>query len=158
MKSKKNNKRYALRSTLQVGGFTLIEILVFTALVSVFFVVAAAVSAFAINVMKSNENRLYATHYAEETLEWLRNEKEVDWVTFNTHISNWCMVSLGWTSGGPCPTTGATSFQLSSKFNRDVSLSTDAASNVVALVTVSWKDISGITRSVITKTVFSQFE
>ena len=64
-------------------GFTLIEVLVFTAIVSIFYVVAAAVSAYSLGVMKTNENKVYATHYADEVNEWLRNQKESDWTTFS---------------------------------------------------------------------------
>ncbi len=147
-----------------IKAFTLVEILVFTAIVSVFFVVAAGVSAFSLNVMKSNENKVYASHYAEEMIEWLRNQKEINWTTFKGRSpTSKCFVTLlNWPSGSACHTTGRSAHPLDGVFNRDVVLSNPSvvseAGNVNVQVTVSWLDIGGVQRSVITKTVFAQFE
>lgn len=167
MKIKQTDKLYALRSKLRVRGFTLIEILIFTAIVSVFFVVAAAVSAFSLQVMRTNENKIYATHYAEEAIEWLRNEKETTgWTTFSTRTGTWCLNStltnLASSTNTVCPVSGATAYQLGSTdfnrhFNRDAVL-TSVAGNISANIIVSWKDVGGNTLSVPVNTIFAQIE
>lgn len=143
------------------GGFTLIEILVFTAIVSVFYVVAAAVSAFSLGVMKTNESKIYAAHYADENIEWLRNEKEADWTTFMTRADKtYCFNTssiTAWPAAGPCATTGTGSYALNSKFNRTIVLQT-TGSNVEVTATVNWLDISNKLQSVSVKTIFSQIE
>lgn len=148
-------------------GFTLIEILIFTAIVSVFFVVAAAVSAFSLGVMRNNENRVYATHYAEEAIEWLRNDKETTgWSTFSTRTGTWCLNStltnLASAQNSACPVSGASAYLLGSvdygrHFNREAVL-TSVAGNISANVTVSWKDVGGNTLSVPVNTIFAQTE
>jgi len=152
-------------STIRDTGFTLIEILIFTAIVSVFFVVAAAVTAYSLNIMRTNENRLYATHYADEASEWLRNERDTtDWSAFSgSSPGNYCMNSdiLGWVAG-PCPTTGGTSYALGStykrQFNRDVVLTSLEGGSISSSVTVSWKDVNGNTLYVPINTIFAQTE
>lgn len=151
----------------QNRGFTLIEILIFTAIVSVFFVVAAAVSAFSLGVMRNNENRVYATHYAEEAIEWLRNEKETTgWSTFSARTGTWCLndtlTNLASAQNSTCPVTGSTAYLLGSvdygkHFNREAVL-TSVAGNISANVTVSWKDVGGTTLSVPVNTIFAQTE
>lgn len=150
------------------NGFTLVEILVFTAIVSVFFVVAAAVSAFSLNIMRTNENRLYATHYAEEAIEWVGNQKEtLDWTAFCGYAADSpgvtrCLNTLAWAGVGACLETdyslGAT---YSKHFNRNLLLTksaVDCSGNIAATVTVSWKDIGGNIRSVPVTTIYSQLE
>lgn len=60
-------------------SFTLIEVLIFSAIVSTFFVSAAAITTFLLRSMKANEHKIIATRYAEELLEWVRAEKEKNW-------------------------------------------------------------------------------
>lgn len=47
---------------------------------------------------------LKATHYNEQLMEWIRNEKEVDWNAFVLNAGNniYCFESdtLSWTTGG----------------------------------------------------------
>ncbi len=153
---------------LHAKGFTLIEILIFTAIISVFFVVAAAVSAFSLRIMQTNENKVYATHYAEEATEWLLNEKETtDWLTFSGHLTtsnNYCLnaLDLDWLSSTTCPTsTGdsnsyALGAEYKKQFNRDVVLTDLGAGSISASVTVSWKDTGGNILSVPIQTIYAQ--
>lgn len=159
--------KYEIRNTKYENAFTLIEILIFTAIVSVFFVVAAAVSAFSLGIMRTNENKIYATHYAEETIEWLRNEKETaGWTNFSTRVGNWCLNStlttLATSTNTACPVSGVTAYQLGSaeydrNFNRNVVLS-NVGGNIAAAVTVSWVDRGGSVLSVPVNTIFAQTE
>lgn len=63
-------------------GFSIIEILVFVAIISFLFIALTATVTSALRRMGTAEHRVYATHYAEELQEWLRAEKESDWNTF----------------------------------------------------------------------------
>lgn len=163
MKKQNNEKLRATGYRLQESGFTLIEILIFTAIVSVFFVVAVYVSAFSLSIMRTNENKLYATHYAEEASEWLLNQKDSsDWLIFSSNAGSWCMNSLGWTSGGACATSGDGAYTLGSEygreFNRDVVLSSLGDGTIASSITVSWKDIGGNLLYVPIKTIYAQTE
>jgi prepilin-type N-terminal cleavage/methylation domain-containing protein len=60
-------------------GFTLIEILVVISILGAFFIAAITIALISLRNLKSSENRILATRYAEELLEWIRSEKETDW-------------------------------------------------------------------------------
>ncbi|MEN9327750.1 MAG: hypothetical protein RI947_558 [Candidatus Parcubacteria bacterium] len=88
-------------------AFSLIEVLVFVSVVSLFFVSAAAVVAIILRNMKTDEHKILGTRYAEEAVEWLRSEKETDWNAFTARASNgigtdYCIATLSWSSSPPC--------------------------------------------------------
>lgn len=63
-------------------GFSLIEVLVFISILSIFFIAAITVSVASLKHMKVNEHRMLATRYAEELAEWIRTEKDINWDNF----------------------------------------------------------------------------
>lgn len=145
-------------------GFSLVEVLVFVSVIGIFFVTAATISSFSLQVAKSNENKILATRYAEALMEWLRGEKEADWDAFKTKLggaasSSWCFDQTpisdtnGWQTNAPCST-----YDLQNIYKRDLKISTTSdPDQLVAEVTVSWKEGANIL-SVPVKTVFSRFE
>lgn len=63
-------------------GFTLIEVLIFTTLISFVFITLSFLAVNSIQNSKIGAHKILATHYAEELREVLRNQKEDDWTTF----------------------------------------------------------------------------
>lgn len=85
-------------------GFSLIEVLVFVTILSMFFVMAVTITTFNLRNMKIQEHKILATLYSEEAIEWLKQEKEDDWQLFLTRGTtgsgkNYCLNSLDWDSG-----------------------------------------------------------
>jgi type II secretory pathway pseudopilin PulG len=74
--------RYHSGNTTAEQGFSFIEILVFVTIISFLFIALTATVTSSLRRMQVAEHRLYALHYAEELLEWIRAEKETDWATF----------------------------------------------------------------------------
>ena len=66
-------------------GFSLIEVLVFVTVLSLVFVAAMAVVTYSLKTMKINEHKILASHYAEEAMEWVKGQKEDNWVEFTAH-------------------------------------------------------------------------
>src|SRR3989344_1556770 len=66
-----------LKKNLQ--SFSLIEIMIFIVILSIFFIMAASVVTITLRNMKYNENKIRATHYSNQLEEWLRSQKELDW-------------------------------------------------------------------------------
>lgn len=60
-------------------GFTLIEVLIFTTLISFIFITLSYLAVNSIQNSKIGAHKILATHYAEELREVLRNQKEDDW-------------------------------------------------------------------------------
>lgn len=63
-------------------GFTFIEILVFTAIISFLFISMTSTVINALQRMQITEHRMYANRHAEELMEWLRAQKDTDWDEF----------------------------------------------------------------------------
>lgn len=61
------------------NGFSLIEVLIFVSVFSLFFVMAAAVMTTSLKITKQNQDKILATHYAEDLQEWLEAEKNINW-------------------------------------------------------------------------------
>lgn len=156
---------------LLYSSFSLIEVLIFVAILGLFFVAAASITTVSIRNMKTNENKIIATHYAEELLNWLRTEKESDWSLFagktsiiypavpptaayycfeTSPIPNWPA------SVGECQTTDL----LNSQYLRNVAISKDDASSPTKFfiaITVSWQE-GGNSYEVPLNTVFTVWE
>jgi prepilin-type N-terminal cleavage/methylation domain len=61
--------------TTHKKSFTLIEVLIFVTILSLFFVAAAAVTIVSLRNLKVQEHKILATRYAEELLELAKREK-----------------------------------------------------------------------------------
>jgi len=73
-----------------LSSFSLIEVLIFITILSIFFVAAASVTIGVLRDIKINEHKILATRYASELTEWLSGEKEKGWDEFTSenHFSD----------------------------------------------------------------------
>ena len=141
-------------------GFSLIEVLVFISVASVFFITAISVGTYTLKNMKQDEYKLRATRYAEELNEWLRGEKEKDWDVFygyannNTYCFNSTSLSFPAVPGNnPC---SANDFSLEGLFKRSMILS-QSGNKVITKINVSWNE-GGNTFTVPLNTVYSLYQ
>lgn len=136
-------------------GFSLIEVLIFVSILSVFFIAAISVSTVTVRNMKINEHKIIATRYAEELVEWLRSEKESDWESFSGRTATYCFNDvLSWSLAGACsPPYGLDSF-----FKREATFTGTVVAGVINQVSVDivveWQEL-GNTYKVPIKTVFT---
>jgi len=157
-------------------GFSLVELLVFVSILSIFFIMAASVVTVSLKNMKFNENKIRATHYAGQVSEWLRAQKEVNWggeycngcaspVSFTEMASasgnqtTYCFNTNpidNWQSSGECP-----DFGLDSLFKREILFTMTPTGGYVgevsSTITVSWLDL-GQERSIVTNTTYTVLE
>ena len=138
------NKKYS-------KSFSLVEVLVFTAVLGLFFVAAMAVATFNLKNIKIQEHKILATRFAEEGIEWVKQQKEDDWTGFIARGSSagtiYCLNSLGWTSGS------CGDYSLGTIFKRELVIKNSGD----AVLTVYWQDM-GTVLSVPIKTVFKLLE
>jgi type II secretory pathway pseudopilin PulG len=165
-------EKNAISKIKEGKGFSLIEVLIFTTILSLFFTMAIAVIIASLRDMKSNEHKIIATRYAEELLEWVRGEKDIDWNDFattkaggNTTTSGssitYCFnnETIAWpTSTGECNADQL----IQNIYKRDLTLSNiDCGSNLICKtnvrITVSWQDL-GNKYTVPINTIFSIWE
>ncbi len=147
----------------------MIEVVIFTAIVGVFFVIAASVMTTSMVNMKVNEHKILASHYARQLEEWFRSERDNDWDIFITNaknmnskcFNNLTLDSSSW-AGTYCGMTGLNP----PIFQRQVTLATAAGcaappsnycSEMDVEITVSWIEF-GRTYSVKSVTLFSVLE
>lgn len=145
-------------------AFSLIEVLVFVSILSIFFIGAAAIATAALRDMKITEHKIIATRYAEELLEWLRAEKETDWNVFadSGHAGKCqpaqtlCFNTLDWNSG--CSVSCAKG--LNSLYGRSAKFQVDnpaLPTQVTVSLEVSWTEL-GNTYTIPIKTNFAIWE
>lgn len=143
------------------NGFSLIEVLIFTVVLGLFFVAAMSITTFNLKSMKIQEHKILATRFAEDGIEWVTQEKEDDWSIFITRGSTdgkiYCLNNLNWNtfvSCGEIYALGTPGF-----FKRELLITNSGSpvNQVDVTVTVYWQDM-GTVLSVSTKAVFKLLE
>lgn len=173
MKNKINvTKDFENGNNSSKSGMTIVEVLIFITILSVVLVSLIAVTTSIIRQSKTNYNKTYATHYAEELSEWLRVQRDVvGWNSFYakamTAPRTFCMntaVALNTAFSalitGACPYTGIVG-QNPAIFSRTVVFSQpptpvpSVQNSVNAKITVSWQEPGGAVFSSEVSTVYA---
>lgn len=142
-----------------LNGFSLIEVIIFVSILSLFFVVAAAVSSASIRNIKISEHKMIASYYADELMEWLRYQKISNWPTFSGYSSEsgntFCFSTLDWDRPGNCisETVGLI-------YNRYATLTAqdNPISSISVEVVVEWNEPGSTSYSVKQKNLFNIYE
>ncbi|MBI2641831.1 hypothetical protein HYW87_04550 [Candidatus Roizmanbacteria bacterium] len=148
-------RRINYRDTQNVLGFSLLEVLIFVTILSMFFVTAAAIVTGMVRNLKFEEHKLIATHYGRQLEEWLRSEKEIDWNSFAALAQSSptrCFYLLNWSS---------TCDDIDGLYDRRANFSVSGSpitDRVTATITVTWDEVGGVPRSIQTRTEFRILE
>lgn len=144
-------------------AFSLIEVLVFVSILSLFFIMAVSVTTYSIRNMKIQEHKILATRYAEEAIEWIKQEKEDDWQVFSTKDTssgsgtNYCLNTLDWATVSDC----GDSYTLGPPniFKRVLIITNfgNPVDKITANLTVSWLE-NNVVQSIILKSVLNLWE
>lgn len=140
-------------------SFSLIEVIVFVAILAIFFVTSMGVVTFMLQNSKANEHKIVATQYAQELASWLRAQKESNWNDFVGAAGTYCFnnsslpSTLQEATSGSCGTYGLDSF-----YKRAATLTYDGSTQTVRVTeTVEWNEGSRVFSVPITAQ-FSRFE
>lgn len=146
------------------SGFSLVEVLVFISVLGLFFTAAMSVTTFNLQSMKIQEHKILATRFAEEGIEWVKDEKETDWSAFILHDTNgtgttYCLNNLDddWGILGNCGesyTLGSPPFFLRNLLIKNTG---NPVERVDATITVSWKEGTN-NKNIQIKSVFKLLE
>jgi Tfp pilus assembly protein PilV len=123
-------------------GQSLFEVVMALAVATIIVVGIVALSANSIRNANYSRDKTLATKYSEETVEWLRGERDTNFATFVTRIGSWCLPSLSWASAkvGACSEGEEIAGTV---FKREVILSSSLVSGktvVEAAVRIYWQD------------------
>lgn len=129
-------------------GQSLFEVVVSIAISALIVTAIVAVASNSIQNSSYSKDKTLASGYVQETMEWLRKERDQNSIVFLTKAlpgTNYCLTSLSWTSPvGICTSSqviGTTKFMRSLQF---LQCDTCPANVVEAKVAVSWRDSKGL--------------
>lgn len=145
-------------------AFSLIEVLVFTTVLSFFFIAAMSTATYTLRTMKTNQHKILATHYAQAAMEWLRSQKESSWAVYTAldtgaGATGYCLNDLNFNSVGDC----GTNYSLGTPaiFKRELILENDPDSTtpdrVNTTVKVEWIEAGRVT-DVVLESIFTTIE
>jgi Tfp pilus assembly protein PilV len=125
-----------------IRGQSLFEVVMALAIVTIIAVGIVSLSANSIRNANYSRDKTLATRYSEETIEWLREERDTDFTIFISRIGTWCLPSLDWSSSsvGTCSSGEEIT---NTVFKREVTLLSSLISGktvIEATVKVYWED------------------
>lgn len=128
------------------SGQSLFEV-VFSIGISALIITAIVILAGnAISNSTFSKNKALAGRFAQETVEWLRGQRDMDWDEFAARAATptWCLPSLDWAFAkvGICEDTDTTSSN--SNFKRELNFITVDVGNIESKVKVYWRDAQGL--------------
>jgi Tfp pilus assembly protein PilV len=133
-------------------GQRLFEVVVALAISALVVVALVSLVSNSIRNATFSKNKSLASTYAQETIEWLRSERDNDVSTFMTNAltPSWCFPSLNWSSPGSCSTDKKiqnTEFLRKGSFtvSTENNIETGQVKNIVNVtIDVSWSDSQGL--------------
>lgn len=133
--------RLYLKNNWQKGQ-TLIEALV--AFMVATMVIVALVAAVTVSLSRSQfvKERTQAEKYAQEGLEWVRAERDINWTRISTRAtaapgSTYCLNNLTWPA---MPSNCVGTYITGTNFTREAVLTNLAANRVQLRIIVSWQE------------------
>ncbi len=137
-------------------GQSLFEVVIAMALISIVLITLVAMASVSIRATVFSRNQTQATKLTEQAYEWLRNEKDANWATFDTHAStaNWCLDSLYWQKGNVCSALDIISGTI---FTRSLKFTKNADSSISADLKTTWTDAQG-SHTVATSIIFTNWQ
>jgi len=130
-------------------AFTLLEVMIFTAILSIVLVSTAAFVSRLIYNLKINEHKIYANLFATEVQEWLFAEREASWTGLYNKSANpasvYCMNTqltfdyemADLPAAGACANFNGLNPPI---YKRELELFRESTSVVRATVTVTWNE------------------
>jgi type II secretory pathway pseudopilin PulG len=142
------------------SGQSLFEVVVALGIAAVILTGVVGLTTSSIRNSTFSRNNSLAARYAQETIEWLRTERDSDWTTFaNRSVGGagqrWCLTAnpISWPgTSGPC---GASNVIAGTVFTRELTM-TLGTNSIEASVVVSWTDSQG-THQVRNGTLFTNW-
>lgn len=139
------------------SGFTIIEVLVAVAIVSVIFTSLISIAAISLRNSNINIRKTVGAHMADGLQEWIKGEKEDDWETFIGKTGTWCFnepLITDWPSEGECDHDGFGSIN-NFNYKRSVTI-TNNGDVYKSKVTFYW-DETNLNNTVVNETYYSQW-
>lgn len=142
-------------------SFSLIEVIIFVSILSLFLISAASIITVSLQQNTLQIDKLKARHHADQLLEWIKSEKDIDWATFVVRAGNYTYCfeneALAW---GTDVLSGNDCTLLNSLYKRYATFRTTGSggsAQVDVVVQVDWV-VGGNSYNTSLHTIFSQWE
>lgn len=144
-------------------GFSLLEVLIFVSILSLFFITAISVSIYTLRDMRVSQERIFASTYGTELVEWFKAERDTDWNTFYSNAQSFnggckefnTVNTISWTNLPLCTGNSIGSINEIYPFVRKVTIPTPAVGSVTIQISVEWTEGKN-TYTVPINTVFTE--
>jgi Tfp pilus assembly protein PilV len=129
-------------------GQSMFEVVFTLAIIALITSAMVLLATFSIKNATYSRNKTLATRYSQDTVEWLREQRDADWLIFYSHIpSNYpqknCLISIE-TDTWPIWTTCGENDNISGTvFKRELEFPNKSANSVTIKIIVSWMDSQG---------------
>ena len=127
-----------------LSGQSLFEVVLALGLIAMIIVTVVSLASVSIRNSSFSRYKSLATRYSQETLEWLRGERDSGWTTFVTHAQTptFCFPSLSWALAkvGVC---GADDKISGTPLKREIGFTIIDLENIETSVKVYWTDAQG---------------
>lgn len=128
------------------SGQSIFEVIIALAIITLILVSLVALAGISIRNSTFSRNRTNSTRVNQETLEWLRGERDTSWAEFTAKAATgtWCLPSLSWTDAqiGTCGQDQG-SYVAGTIFRREITFSSISQTSIQVLVRVYWTDSQG---------------
>lgn len=123
------------------SGQTVFELVVVLAIVGLLITGIVSVVTLSVRNSSFSRDQSASSRYSQEALEWVRQERDKSWSTFQSKSGQtYCMKQLSWSSASTC---GSSDTIADTPFLRTVTLENQDANSVLVEVVVSWQDSQG---------------
>lgn len=132
-------------------GQSLFEVVFTLAIIALITSAMVLLATFSIKNASYSKERSLATHYSQETIEWLRGQRDEDWTAFFNHVppiitqdsKKNCLPALSWPSiWTTC--VGENDLIEGTPFNREIQIPEKSANLVSVKIIISWTNGQGL--------------
>jgi Tfp pilus assembly protein PilV len=122
-------------------GQSLIEVVVSVSVISLILVTLVSAITFSMSNTQYAKSKAIATKHAQEAVEFIRSQRDENWLNVYSHSNNspgskYCLKSLGWPAGtGSCTSTD---YITNTNYLREVILSRSGTDRINVNVIVYW--------------------
>ena len=124
-------------------GQSLFEVVLSLAVISIIVVALVFLASNSVRNTTFSKNKTVSARFSQETVEWLRGERDSDWDAFFLRAltsENYCMRVLDWSDLGTC---ASDDYVDGTTLVRELTLTIISPDQVQAEVEVSWEDSQG---------------
>jgi len=137
-------------------GQSLFEVVIAVGIIGLIITAVVILATSSIRNTTYSRNKSLATRYSQEAVEWLRGQRDTNWLNFHNYAITsavYCFDALNWTKARACNAGEVISDTI---LQRQATFSNITGTSITTTVAVFWSDSQGL-HQVSTSTVFTDW-